>query len=166
MPNLTLRVIKAKHGDAFLLRAEGATVLIDGGPSGVYRRFLREQLENLERMDGEPPVVNLMMVSHIDADHIDGILDLTDELLEARDEERDPVVSIRQAWHNSFADSIAKSSQAGSTSEVRSEAASLASVFGEIALPGFDPHESRLVLSSVAQGRQLPRRQPEGGSRS
>ncbi len=155
MTNMTFRIIKAKHGDSLLILADGATVLIDGGPSGVYKRFLRDHLENLESVDEEPPVIDLMMISHIDADHIDGILDLTDELLEARDEERDPIVNIRKAWHNSFADVLAKSSEVGSASEVRSEAASVAGLFDEVDIPGFDPHESQLVLSSVAQGRQL-----------
>ena len=154
MTDLTLRAIKAKHGDSLLLFADGATVLIDGGPSGVYNRFLRDQLLALPKNGDEPPRIDLMMVSHIDADHIDGILDLTDELIEARDEERDPIVDIRRAWQNSFADTIAKATGA-STSSTRGEAASLASAFDEMSFSGFDPHESKLVLSSVAQGRQL-----------
>ena len=154
MANLTLRAIKAKHGDSLLLFADSATVLIDGGPSGVYRKFLRDQLEDLPSDAGSPPVIDLMMVSHIDADHIDGVLDLTDELIEARDEERDPIVQIRRAWHNSFADTIAKAS-GSSAASIRSEAASLASTFDELSLDSLDPHGAKFVLASVAQGRQL-----------
>ena len=154
MADLTLRAIKAKHGDCLLLFAEEATVLIDGGPSGVYKRFLRDQLEALPENGDEPPLIDLMMVSHIDADHIDGILDLTDELIEARNEERDPIVDIRRAWHNSFADTIAKITGAGVSSS-RGDAASLASALDEVDLGEFDPHDSKLVLSSVGQGRQL-----------
>ncbi|MCV0427128.1 MAG: MBL fold metallo-hydrolase [Roseibium sp.] len=154
MADLTLRAIKAKHGDCLLLFAEDATVLIDGGPSGVYKRFLRDQLESLPKNGDEPPLIDLMMVSHIDADHIDGILDLTDELIEARNEERDPIVDIRRAWHNSFADTIAKITGAGVSSS-RGDAASLASALDEVDLGDFDPHDSKLVLSSVGQGRQL-----------
>lgn len=154
MTGLTLRAIKAKHGDCLLLFAEDATVLIDGGPSGVYKRFLRGQLEALPKDGDEPPLIDLMMVSHIDADHIDGILDLTDELIEARNEERDPIVDIRRAWHNSFADTIAKITGAG-VSASRGDAASLASAMDELDFSHFDPHDSKLVLSSVGQGRQL-----------
>ncbi|MEM9332226.1 MAG: MBL fold metallo-hydrolase [Pseudomonadota bacterium] len=155
MSDLKLRIIKAKHGDSLLLIGKGAKILIDGGPSGVYNRFLRDQLADLEDENGEPPILDLMMVSHIDADHIDGILDLTDELLEAKEEERDPIVKIKSAWHNSFADVIAKSANVGTASEVRSEAASVAGIFDEVDLPGINTHDSQMVLSSVAQGRQL-----------
>ncbi|WP_306262690.1 MBL fold metallo-hydrolase [Pararhizobium sp. IMCC21322] len=154
MTALTLRVIKAKHGDSLLLFADDNTILIDGGPSGVYDRYLRHQLQALPKSGEEPPVIDLVMVSHIDADHIDGILDLTAELIEARDEERDPIVHVRRAWHNSFADTIAKSVGV-SPAATRSQAASLAGAFDEMSLGGFDPHESKLVLASVGQGRQL-----------
>ncbi|MHA7775534.1 MBL fold metallo-hydrolase [Roseibium sp. M-1] len=154
MADLTLRAIKAKHGDSLLLFAEGATVLIDGGPSGVYQSFLRDQLLALPGTSGEPPAIDLLMVSHIDADHIDGILDLTDELLEARDEERDPIADIRGAWHNSFADTIAKGTDQ-SASQTRGQAASLAGTLEELPFVGAEAHDSKLVLASVAQGRQL-----------
>ncbi|TYC54096.1 MBL fold metallo-hydrolase [Rhodobacterales bacterium] len=154
MADLILRAIRAKHGDSLLLFAEGARVLIDGGPPGVYRRFLRDQLLALPGNAGEPPVINLMMVSHIDADHIAGILDLTDELIEARDEERDPIVDIRRAWHNSFADTIAGVVGA-KPAAMRGEAASLASALDEIRIEGASLHDSKFVLASVGQGRQL-----------
>ncbi|MCY6382627.1 MBL fold metallo-hydrolase [Hoeflea prorocentri] len=154
MTDLTLRAIRAKHGDCLLLFAEDATVLVDGGPSGVYQRFLRDQLEALPKNGDEPPLIDLLMVSHIDADHIDGILDLTDELIEARDEERDPVVHIRRAWCNGFPDTIAKITGAGVAAS-RADAASLASALDELDFGDFDPCDSKLVLSSVGQGRQL-----------
>ena len=77
MSKLTLRALKAKHGDSFFLFAEGATVLVDGGPSGTYNQVLRDHLRNLGRDGEDQPRIDLMMVSHIDADHIDGILYLT-----------------------------------------------------------------------------------------
>ena len=154
MTKLTLRAIKAKHGDSLLLFAEGATVLIDGGPSGVYNQFLRDELQTLERDGEDQPRIDLLIVSHIDADHIDGILDLTAELIEAREEEREPLVRIDRAWHNSFSDMIAKSDTTSSAS-VKAAAASVASAFDELIDLGLEPDDSELVLSSVAQGRQL-----------
>ena len=154
MTDMTLRAIKAKHGDCLMLFADGARVLIDGGPSGVYRQFLRDQLSALPRDAGEPPVIDLMMVSHIDADHIDGILDLTAEMLEAAQEDRDPIVTIRRAWHNSFADTIAKATTA-SPAGTQAEAASVAGVMDELPVGSGELHDSKMVLASVAQGRQL-----------
>jgi len=42
------------------------------------------------------------MVSHVDDDHIQGILDLTKELLEAKREHRPQFVQVLSLWHNSF----------------------------------------------------------------
>jgi len=154
MPQLKLRAIKAKHGDSLLLFASGATVLIDGGPSGVYNQSLREQLLMLDRHDDEPPRIDLLMVSHIDADHIDGVLDLTAELIEAREGEEDPLVRIDRAWHNSFSDLIAEAGVETST-QVSAAAANVAGVFEDTLTVQIDPRESKLVLSSVAQGRRL-----------
>ena len=151
---MILRAIKAKHGDSILLLGDGAQVLIDGGPSGVYNQTLRSQLQKLERDGEDQPRIDLLIVSHIDADHIDGVLDLTAEILEARDEEREPIVRIDRAWHNSFADTIAKS-VAGKSSSVKAAAASIASAIEDLDIPGLDMRDSKLVLSSVAQGRQL-----------
>lgn len=154
MGAMKLRVIKADHGDAFLLLANGAKVLIDGGPSGVYNQFLREQLIKLESDDADQPRIDLLIMSHIDADHIDGVLDLTAELLEARAEQRDPIVRIDRAWHNSFSD-IISSAGINTSSKVKSESASVASVFGELFPDTDNSQNSKLVLSSVSQGRQL-----------
>lgn len=154
MSKLILRAIKAQHGDSLLLFANGAKVLIDGGPSGVYDQALRDQLLNLEREGEDQPRIDLLIVSHIDADHIDGVLDLTAELIEAREDESEPVVRIDRAWHNSFSDMIAKTG-AETSSKVKASAARVASAFDEFTGPNFDPRESKLVLSSVAQGRQL-----------
>jgi len=154
MAKLVLRALKAKHGDSLLLLADDATVLIDGGPSGVYNQVLRDALTELQPDGEDQPRIDLLMVSHIDADHIDGVLDLTAELLEAREDERDPIVRIDRAWHNSFSDLMAQSG-VETSSQVKASAASVASAFEDLIAPDFDPHESALVLSSVAQGRQL-----------
>jgi ribonuclease BN (tRNA processing enzyme) len=154
MSNLTLRAMKAKHGDSLLLFAGQTKVLIDGGPSGVYKQTLRDQLLELDFNGVEPPQIDLMMVSHIDADHIDGILDLTAELIESREDDREPIVTIEQVWHNSFSDLIA-STATESSQQVSAKAASVASVFSKLGNANFKPHESKLVLQSVGQGRRL-----------
>jgi hypothetical protein len=47
-----------------------------------------------------------MMLSHIDDDHINGILELTGELVTAADAGEPLPLKIRQLWHNSFDDII------------------------------------------------------------
>jgi len=156
MAAMTLTAVRAKHGDALLLAADGATVLIDGGPPGVYRKFLRPELAALDRGGEEPPVIDLLMVSHIDSDHIAGILDLTGEMIDAEQEEARQPVRIRRAWFNSFADTIARTGLA-TPSATTASAASLASALDALGLSGLGPANSDLVLASVGQGRNLRR---------
>ncbi|MEM7092221.1 MAG: hypothetical protein AAF567_04400 [Actinomycetota bacterium] len=143
---MRLRALKAKHGDAIILESGAATVLIDGGPSGTYKLSLRDALTRLPR-DGH---IDLMMVSHIDGDHIVGILDMTAEMIEARNDDKTPLVTIGDAWHNSFSDLLADA--AASTGETEASAASTASTVTDLMI---SEDESSLVLSSVSQGRRL-----------
>ena len=83
--------------------------MIDGGPSGVYAPHLKPRLEQIRAARGlrreEPLGVDLLMISHVDDDHIQGILDLTKELLEAKAAQRPLPLRVLDFWHNSF-DSI------------------------------------------------------------
>ena len=172
MAKLTLRAMKAKKGDAFFLIAEAenhdierdSLVLVDGGPGGVFKPVLKPYLEDLKTKEGAPPLIDLMMVSHIDDDHINGILQLTDDLLDAREENREELCHIRQAWHNSFSDFIAeKHTGTGQSGGVPS---SVNNFFGKVASLTQDALEdtlgntahhpaSQIVLASVKQGRRL-----------
>jgi hypothetical protein len=156
MAAMTLKAVQAKHGDALLLTAAGATVLIDGGPPGVFNRFLEPHLEALDDGGEEPPEIDLLMVSHIDSDHIAGILDMTGDMIEAQEEDARPLVRVRRAWFNSFADTIARTGLA-KPSAATASAASLASAFDDLGLSGLSHEHPSLVLSSVKQGRNLRR---------
>ena len=86
----TLEALEAKHGDALVLYhgendGDRSLVVIDGGPHKVYRDSLRKRLESL-RPEGEDLHIPLLMVSHLDEDHIQGLVDLTDELVEMADD--------------------------------------------------------------------------------
>ena len=154
---LKLRALKAKHGDSLILFCDDTVVLIDGGPSGVYNSVLRDELKQLpaDPDPGEPRRVDLMMVSHIDDDHINGILELTDELIEARDDQREPLVRIDRAWHNSFSDLIADAQPA--SDNVSTSAASTASALEELLPQVSVTADGAFVLASVGQGRRLRR---------
>ena len=63
-------------------------ILIDGGPANVYKPHLRPRLrrsaKRAELDEQDPLPVDLLMVSHVDDDHIQGILELTKEQRSAR----------------------------------------------------------------------------------
>ena len=150
----TLEALNARHGDALLLHygtaAAPRLVVIDGGPGGVWKR-LRGRLDALRDSrapDGDLPI-RLVMVSHIDDDHIGGLLGLVRALRDPLAENR-PSYRIDAFWHNAFED------------VVRPPAAASASVAAVQALSqgegptvrGLD-EQGRMVVASVAQGRQL-----------
>jgi hypothetical protein len=155
----TLEALQAKHGDALLLHygtdERPALAVIDGGPAGVCRAVLAPRLAALAAERGGRLRVQLMMVSHIDDDHIRGLLDLTDDLVEARKDQRPPDVDlrIRTLWHNSFDDLLPVEADALAAPL----AAAAAAVAAGAPLPPGLPldRSAAAVIASVTQGRRL-----------
>lgn len=50
----------------------------------------------------------MLMVSHIDDDHVTGVLDFTKDLLDAKDKKLPLPFDVLTLWHNSFDDLVAK----------------------------------------------------------
>lgn len=155
----TLEALQAEAGDCLLLHygdpAEPRLIVIDGGPTfGVYER-LRSRLDALRdeggfTAAGEPLPIELLMVSHIDDDHIDGILHLTQQLI---DETTEKPFQIFEMWHNSFDDLLGNRSDDLSTAAHGAvAAASLGDDFFDQEL--VEP-DTALILASVNQGRRL-----------
>ena len=156
----SMDVRRARKGDCLIVhygsKDEPGLVLIDGGPSQVYKPHLEPRLGQIRKARGlgnnESLPVDLMMVSHIDDDHINGILELTKELVEAKASQQPLPLKIRSFWHNTFDDII------GNTPDelVASVKASFgaASLSGEPDTEGLDPDAAR-VLASVGQGFRL-----------
>lgn len=154
-----LEALKARHGDCLLLHfgdpKKPLLILIDGGPAGVFKSALRPRLEALRKSrtpDGELPI-EILMVSHIDDDHVKGVLELTGEMIERQDDQKPPLWKIRCLWHNSFDDIVGQASDAmfrAAKAEVGPAA------FGEDVPADLKvTRESALVLANVPQGRAL-----------
>ncbi|CUS44448.1 MAG: hypothetical protein V4610_16270 [Pseudomonadota bacterium] len=160
MEHFTLEPLAARHGDCLLLHygpaAAPGTILIDGGPSQVYGKTLKPRLKTLKaKRPGGAFAIDLLVVSHIDDDHIRGIIDFTEDWRDAKTDHRPWDWPVRQLWHNSF-ERIA----GGNPNDVR--ASVLASFgtqnFSDIA--GLDTdneneHAAFKILASVGQGTQL-----------
>lgn len=154
-----LEALRARHGDCLILHYgpedDPERVLIDGGPSRVYREFLSKRLEQL-RGDGVLRF-RMLMVSHIDADHIVGVIDLMASLKRAKDDDRPIPYRFRTLWHNSFDDAIGGADAADSAVRETSVAAGVTAGLDPEAVPRdlpVDDH-SALALASVRQGREL-----------
>ena len=78
-------------------------ILIDGGPPGVFKKFLRPRIAQLRELygfeDDEGFPLRLVMVSHIDSDHIAGIQDILQENVEAKEEHRPQPYELDTLWH-------------------------------------------------------------------
>jgi hypothetical protein len=149
-----LEALRARYGDALILqsgsKAKPQLAVIDGGPPGVYSDALRPRLDALraERgLDDRTPLdVGLMMVSHIDDDHVSGLLELTQKLNDRRESGQPLPWKIRRFWHNSFDDILDNDDL---------EVAGTASTMSTASLGDFLAPEGSLILASVKQGREL-----------
>jgi hypothetical protein len=103
-----LEALNAEQGDCLLLHygndSSSGLLLVDGGPSGVYKHVLCKRLEQLraDLDDGAPLPIDLLVVSHIDDDHIHGIVDLSNALVRDKDDGRSLPFAVGELWHNSF----------------------------------------------------------------
>jgi hypothetical protein len=163
----SLDVRRARKGDCLLLHYgtgdKPGLALIDGGPKQVYDPHLKPRLmeirEARELEDQQPLRIDLLMVSHVDDDHIQGILDLTRELGE---QAGTPFVKIARLWHNSFDEVIGKDpKELTQTVTAQFGAAALEGEFDEdaaAALEHDDPAaaaDTMKVLASIPQGHRL-----------
>ena len=151
-----LEALSAKHGDALLLHYGTAKarrlILIDGGPAGVYRLSVRPRLQELG--GGTTVPLRMVMVSHLDADHITGVLELFADLRKARDNGNAPPYDIASLWVNTFKDGLATTG-AVKPAEVTA-GVSLASLGDGIVPKGLSLDKDVLAdLASVGQGVRL-----------
>lgn len=155
----SLDVVRARKGDCLILHFGTAKkpglFLIDGGPSGVYQPQLRKRLASLKTSrklgDDTPLPADVLLVSHVDDDHIKGVLDLTAELRGQKGDKEPLFLQVKSLWHNSFDDLLNTTPD-----QLKAEASfGAAAIGGRIELDdAVDPDVAK-VLASIDQGRQL-----------
>jgi hypothetical protein len=146
----SLEALDANHGDCLFLHfgtpEDPKLIIIDGGPQWkhpVFNNVVKPRLEEIAKnLDIALPLgVTLLMVSHIDDDHIGGVIMLMDHANVGSD----ALVNVEALWHNSFDDFL-------DTEDLDALAA-----FGSIggaAAANFD-NWTLGVAASVKQGRSL-----------
>jgi len=174
----SLDVLRARKGDCLMLHfgseQDPHLILIDGGPSDVYEPFLKPRLQKIHEtrdLGEEALPVDVVMVSHVDDDHIKGILDLTRE---QRTNSPDVRLAVTSLWHNSFDDLLKTKPHElvagfGTASVETPVAAGAAGIDSGSVLASFGKsmlrddadieeegmHQTVEVLSSIPQGRTL-----------
>lgn len=157
----TFEALPARYGDSLFLTFDEPgrklRLLIDGGPSLVYEKSVKPRLAKEAAAAGDDTLVlDAVMVSHIDEDHIKGILDLLGDLRDADEAQRPRPCDVRWLLHNSF-DALLNESEGG-TARALGGTTVLAGLGGEIltkALGRELDHTAELVLASYNQGSQL-----------
>jgi len=175
----SLDVLRAHKGDCLMLHygseAEPHLMLIDGGPADVYRPELRPRLQQVRAKrtgldDADPLPVDVVMVSHVDDDHIKGVIELTEE---QRLKASDLHLAVKTLWHNSFDDllttkptelvagfgaaSIATAAAGGESFDSGSVLAGIGQkmLSDESVIIDEDMQQTVAVLVSIPQGRTL-----------
>lgn len=157
-----LEALQARHGDCLLMHwgseDDPHLALIDGGPSGVYIESLRPRLIELAHSRDRSLSIDLLMLSHIDDDHIKGLLEFAEELETARgklsDGPNDVRVVIRRIWHNSLEELL---DDPIGDAEARTAALSILASTARREIgwdETCDQHEAS-ILASVPQGQLL-----------
>jgi hypothetical protein len=155
----SLDVLRALKGDCLMLhfgtKKQPRLIMIDGGPSGVYGPSLRPRIGRIRDArglaDDVPLPVDVLMVSHVDDDHLQGVLDLTSELREQKANREPQLLKVQSLWHNSFDDFL-------DTTPKELDAAAgygAAALAGAIDVGSGDDRDVAKVLASIPQGRTL-----------
>jgi beta-lactamase superfamily II metal-dependent hydrolase len=157
-----LEALPAHKGDCLLLHygsdAEPKLAVIDGGPSSTYKPHLRPRLRELRQRQGlgqsQPLIINWLMVSHIDDDHIKGVLELTADMVSAKQGNAPPPYKIGTVWHNSF-DDILKTKPEELKASISAQYGAASTADAALARSPNISRDAAMILVSVAQGRQL-----------
>ncbi len=144
---MKLKVIQAEFGDCFVLQYGSETnpryILIDGGPDGIFKDHLQAELTKISERGGK---LDIVILSHVDNDHLVGVLDLLAEM-EKQDAKNLPrIIKIDTIWHNTFGKTIGE----GNDIEKR--------VNGVFAIAGAAKAtmlSTNSVLKGIAEGNKL-----------
>lgn len=153
----SLEALQADQGDSLLLHygtpAAPKLIVIDGGPAGIYKRSLKPRLDQLKasRTPSARLPIRMAMVSHLDDDHINGVLALIKSMADLADAKKDRPYEITELWHNSFDDIIGPTAVPAGLAKVAAAAAGGGALPAGVALH----RHSAAVLASVGQGRNL-----------
>lgn len=151
--------LPAFQGDCFLIHAgteaKPVLILVDGGPGGTYNKHLKPRLMKLRDERGldefTPLVIDLVIVSHVDDDHINGIVELFRDIRKAKMNGDPPEFKVLGLWHNSFDEIIGNDEVNVATAQFGT--ASIAPIMAD---PETDEQfDAALILQSIAQGNEL-----------
>jgi len=76
-------------------------MLVDGGPDQVFQKVLKPRLMALPHAAGGVPTVDVLCLTHVDEDHVVGVMRLLKELARANRDQLTLSIDVRRVWFNS-----------------------------------------------------------------
>jgi ribonuclease BN (tRNA processing enzyme) len=149
---LKLIVVQAQFGDCLLLQSSDGDksnlILIDGGTFQTYEKDLKP---TISKLPSKEKALDLVILSHIDNDHVLGLLDLFEDIKKNK-ANVDKAIRIGGLWHNSFGDITGEKTYNGKLVRI----GFLSNQFSAI---GLDTNATHLpvigALKGIAEGRDL-----------
>lgn len=96
----TITMFPAENGDAFLismsLKNSSFNMLIDAGYKTTFNNHIKNKLIEIRKNGG---CLDLVVVTHIDADHISGVIGLFEQNGSIQNPE---IIEINEIWYNSY----------------------------------------------------------------
>lgn len=94
---IVVEMLPAQEGDCFLIAVDNKYhILVDGGTPYTYRHYLKSRLIKLAE---DKKVIDLLIVTHVDNDHIGGIIPFIKENGNASNPQ---IIPVKEVWHNSY----------------------------------------------------------------
>lgn len=164
---MKLTVFQSDKGDCLLLEGDaGGRILADGGMRDSYTEHVAPALGKLR---AKKQTIDVVYVSHIDQDHISGVLQMMDDEVEWRihdyqikhgNPKHKPPASprppkVKHIWHNAFHDQLNKN--VGEVGDMLAASAAILSGSENSDIKELASQQADLV-TSISEALQLSRR--------
>lgn len=163
---MNLTVFQSDKGDCMLLKSsDGRHILVDGGMRVAYEKHVAPALGEMRR---KKQVLDVVYVSHVDQDHISGILQLVDDETAWRiyeyqagnpqfPEPKNPrPPEVKAIWHNAFNEMVDENNAVAIEDMLASTAAVLSGSPSDLVKNVAAARED--LATSVAEAIRLSRR--------
>jgi beta-lactamase superfamily II metal-dependent hydrolase len=94
---MIIEMFPAENGDAFIIRlANKKNILIDMGYVDTYKNYIKDRLLKIKN---ENQCIDLLIITHIDKDHIEGAIEFFKENGDANNPN---IIEVKEVWYNSY----------------------------------------------------------------
>lgn len=163
---MRLRIYQSDKGDCLLISGTGGgNILVDGGMKPAFQQHVRDDLGKLAKSKKS---LDLVYVSHIDQDHISGVLELLDNIMawrvydyrkseghNVKPPEFPRMPAVKEIWHNAFSEVIKNNAGAAERLLAQSSLVLGLSTTPELIQIGLEHHE---LAFSVAEAMRVSQR--------